>query len=409
MRALVAGACFLSTMWTGIAIAAEGRPSNVASFSRPALAQSIIEHAPQEQVDEHEAPSANADADPPRRPAGPPRPQPSHWPRTLTEAKNLFIPPRASTWSDQEIAEAKALCTQQLKNIDAVVIPADTIAAGACGAPAPMVLISIGKDPQVSFSPPPTLTCNMVAALAGWLGDVQPLAKRHLGAPIIMIETMSSYSCRNAYGRANGRLSEHGRANALDIAGFVTMTAQQTDVLADWGMTVRDVQAQVAAAKAAAEKAAADRLIAAAEKAKPAPAAAGVEAEVAAAQESAPKPAAPAGPVLAGPQGPSLNKLIGNTPAVSILSLPRPINQIGFGAPARLGGPKPAAIPAAAPAPALRLPSNIPTARRAQFMRAAHESACRTFGTVLGPEANEAHRNHLHVDMAPRKTGPYCR
>jgi hypothetical protein len=26
------------------------------------------------------------------------------------------------------------------------------------------------------------------------------------------------------------------------------------------------------------------------------------------------------------------------------------------------------------------------------------------FGTTLGPEANAAHRNHLHVDMAQRKT-----
>ena len=36
------------------------------------------------------------------------------------------------------------------------------------------------------------------------------------------------------------------------------------------------------------------------------------------------------------------------------------------------------------------------------FLRAAHESACKLFGTVLGPEANNAHRNHFHVDMAER-------
>ena len=28
--------------------------------------------------------------------------------------------------------------------------------------------------------------------------------------------------------------------------------------------------------------------------------------------------------------------------------------------------------------------------------------------TVLGPEANEAHRNHLHLDLAPRRRNPFC-
>ena len=40
-----------------------------------------------------------------------------------------------------------------------------------------------------------------------------------------------------------------------------------------------------------------------------------------------------------------------------------------------------------------------------------HAAACRTVGTVLGPEANRAHRNHRHVDMAEmaeRTTGAFC-
>jgi hypothetical protein len=37
-----------------------------------------------------------------------------------------------------------------------------------------------------------------------------------------------------------------------------------------------------------------------------------------------------------------------------------------------------------------------------------HEGACGVFGTVLGPEANEAHRNHLHLDPAARGHSPFC-
>ncbi len=45
---------------------------------------------------------------------------------------------------------------------------------------------------------------------------------------------------------------------------------------------------------------------------------------------------------------------------------------------------------------------------RSQFLRAAHAAACRIFGTTLGPEANEDHRNHFHVDMAERKYKKIC-
>ena len=37
-----------------------------------------------------------------------------------------------------------------------------------------------------------------------------------------------------------------------------------------------------------------------------------------------------------------------------------------------------------------------------EFLRAAHRSACKLFNTVLGPEANNAHQNHFHLDMAER-------
>jgi hypothetical protein len=32
-----------------------------------------------------------------------------------------------------------------------------------------------------------------------------------------------------------------------------------------------------------------------------------------------------------------------------------------------------------------------------------HDDACQTFGTVLGPDANEAHKNHFHFDMKRRR------
>ncbi len=45
---------------------------------------------------------------------------------------------------------------------------------------------------------------------------------------------------------------------------------------------------------------------------------------------------------------------------------------------------------------------------RAKFLKEIHEGACKIFGTVLGPEANAAHRNHFHLDMAKRRFSAYC-
>ncbi|MDF7777439.1 extensin family protein [Sphingomonas sp. AOB5] len=48
--------------------------------------------------------------------------------------------------------------------------------------------------------------------------------------------------------------------------------------------------------------------------------------------------------------------------------------------------------------------SSDPDVRR--FMETIHKSACRRFQTVLSPDYNAAHYNHLHFDMGK---GPFCR
>ena len=53
-------------------------------------------------------------------------------------------------------------------------------------------------------------------------------------------------------------------------------------------------------------------------------------------------------------------------------------------------------------------PPTHPACVEATFLRRLHKGACGTFGTVLGPEANEAHRNHFHFDLAPRRRSAFC-
>ncbi len=342
------------------------------------------------------------------------------FPVTVPEAKAAAEaeakPPE--TWSEAEVADAKARCAVILKKISAIAIPEAPIKQGACGTPAPIQLISIGRKPEVSISPPAIMTCELAEALSQWLhADLQPLAKKHLGAEIIKIENMSSYACRNAYGRTHNKLSEHGIANALDIRGFTTAAGKTALVLEDWGTPQREILARIAAEKAAADKAAAER--AAAEKAAQA-------AQMA--NKSGLAPAAPPSATASSAGGPAAgivrSTIIDGVPKVTVTipgakpSPPRGADPaFAISEPDKLGGPKlkdKVAGPATAALPVNPNsgPNSGPTfgddiARhgpKAAFLQAAHAAACRTFGTTLGPEANSAHRNHFHVDMAHRKS-----
>lgn len=370
------------------------------------------------------------------------------WPKTLPDAKaeaeaRANPQPAPPAWTAGEIELAKARCTAILKGLEVVTLAEPPVRDGECGAPAPVRLVSIGRNPEVSLSPPPIVTCDMVVALHAWMkSDVQPLAKKHLGAPVIKIETMSDYSCRTAYGRAKNRLSEHGKANALDIRGFTTAKGETALLLADWGLTARDIAAQVAAAKAEAEKLAREK------------AAAEAAALAARSQKGGPGHAKPAGgpATAAAPASPGSAIGLRDGGVTLTEGLPRVMLTIpgvaqddatagrgrtgsGFSTQEnRLGGPRPVAnaglVPVAQPvtmptttpkpkpkpadkqanAPIVHAPgsSRDQTSAKAKFLREAHAAGCRIFGTTLGPEANNAHRNHFHVDMAERKTTNFC-
>jgi hypothetical protein len=45
----------------------------------------------------------------------------------------------------------------------------------------------------------------------------------------------------------------------------------------------------------------------------------------------------------------------------------------------------------------------------ARFLRTVRDGACDLFGTVLSPEYNAAHADHLHLDQAARGFGSACR
>lgn len=344
---------------------------------------------------------------------------PKSWPVTLSEVearKKAEADGKRDAWSEAEVAQARQHCAAILKRIAAVAVYEEPIKQGACGDPAPIRLISLGRKPEVVISPPALVNCDMAEAMHTWLKTgLQPLARQHLGGPIIKIVKMSDYSCRNAYGRARGRLSQHGLANALDIAGFMTAKGDSTMLLADWGMTKRDIRRQVAAAKAKAAFEEKKRIAAerhGQENARAHLREATLTQDLPATTGSLPPNAlgvtsgAPAGGVARASVVDGVSRV-----TVSIPGGGGEANNAAFEMPAnRLGGPKPHDVkpPSIVVQTKARAGGAVAEIRKQRFLRGAHTSACGIFGTVLGPEANNAHRNHFHVDLAARKSGAFC-
>ncbi|MBO1073745.1 extensin-like domain-containing protein [Roseomonas marmotae] len=82
----------------------------------------------------------------------------------------------------------------------------------------------------------PVVTCPVAAA---WLmferHALQPAARAHFDSHVTGVRHLGSFACRNVYGRAAGRRSQHASANAIDIAGFTLANGREVRLPRDWG------------------------------------------------------------------------------------------------------------------------------------------------------------------------------
>lgn len=80
-----------------------------------------------------------------------------------------------------------------------------------------------------------SLSCRAALSLAMWERHVlQQAALEHLHSPVVRLEHLGSYACRNVYNQDGRRRSQHATADALDIAGFVLADGRRIRVLAHW-------------------------------------------------------------------------------------------------------------------------------------------------------------------------------
>lgn len=96
------------------------------------------------------------------------------------------------------------------------------IGPGECGAVDVVRLdaVTLRGGSRVPFNPAPTLRCPMAEALAQFMRDDVAPAAVALGAPLAAVVSYDSFECRGRNRVAGAKLSEHGKANAIDIRAF---------------------------------------------------------------------------------------------------------------------------------------------------------------------------------------------
>ena len=121
------------------------------------------------------------------------------------------------------------LCMQALHQTDIEFRPLDDRPGGEC----PLVNIVQVSTAGVGFNHSFTASCPLAA---GWEifrhNTLQQAAKKHFSQPVTRVEHLGTYACRNVYNRE--RLSEHARANAMDITAFVLADGTRVSVERDW-------------------------------------------------------------------------------------------------------------------------------------------------------------------------------
>jgi hypothetical protein len=144
------------------------------------------------------AKQAPAGADKPAEQAAPAPPTPSACRLALTD--EIAIAP-----SIPDIHDAGGCGGEDLVRLEAVVLPDKHL---------------------VSVKPAAILRCAMASAIADWIRtDMAPLAA-NLGSFISDLDNFNSFECRGRNRILGARLSEHGRANALDVRALKLANGQ---------------------------------------------------------------------------------------------------------------------------------------------------------------------------------------
>ena len=141
-------------------------------------------------------------------------------------------PPEPVLTIKAENQKEYAACLVDLKAMGAVFKETKRIDDGnGCGIDKPLVLQTV--LPGITLKPEGTMRCETALELARWTKDaVLPAAKAALETEgqLTTINQASSYICRLRNNAKTGKISEHARGNAIDIASFTFKSGKSIEI-----------------------------------------------------------------------------------------------------------------------------------------------------------------------------------
>ena len=145
---------------------------------------------------------------------------------------------RYEPWREAE--EAQCLRSGHVRATPFLVQRAALGGPGHCGATQPFEMTA-ALSGRVAMRPAALLRCPMIPAVDHWMQTtVMPAALRNFSQPVVEIKVAASYSCRPMNHVDGARLSEHGHANALDVAAFILADGRSISVKKGWRGDYRD-------------------------------------------------------------------------------------------------------------------------------------------------------------------------
>jgi hypothetical protein len=147
-----------------------------------------------------------------------PRPRPSEAPQVAPAEPEKTAEPAPK--APEPKAPEPSACRQALTE-DIAVAPSipDIRGSGGCGGDDLVKLeaIVLPNKHRVAVTPPATLRCKMATEIADWVRTDVVSLTAPLGSEPSVLDNFDSYECRGFNRIPGAHLSEHGRANALDV------------------------------------------------------------------------------------------------------------------------------------------------------------------------------------------------
>lgn len=181
-------------------------------------------------------------ASPAATPVPLPRPRPKmaappSWIATLWSEPKSFREAAGEDFKTADVTSAPSACRTRLEKFAVVTPMPRLIGPGSCGGGdivrIDAVLLTSGKKSEIK--PQPYLQCPMAEQLALWLrDDAVPLTAA--AGVLQRLETYDDFDCRGRNRKLTGKVSEHGKANAIDLKGFTFEGGKYihlTDIKAD--------------------------------------------------------------------------------------------------------------------------------------------------------------------------------